>query len=211
MHLWNTLDNDVRNAAFSSYKSALKHIYFENFTYKGIQVFFNKYSLRRYASILHTSLRFGFSGLNSYLFRIKCKLSPSCTCGYREESVLHCFISCPRYAAQRTVLFTCAVQLLGSVWSNSTEYERVKLCLHGSGEVRLQINRRFFATVQKYIIDTNCFSIPNVWPNVFYSYSCFCVCPQVRGSALDHRQDTYKSETAIHTSQRYSIFKIQIN
>ena len=149
VHLWNTLDNDVRNAAFLSYKSALKHIYFENFTYKGIQVFFNKYSLRRYASILHTHLRFGFSGLNSYLFRIKCKLSPSCTCGYREESVLHCFISCPRYAAQRTVLFTCAVQLLGSVWSNSTEYERVKLCLHGSGEVRLQINRRFFRHCSK--------------------------------------------------------------
>ena len=30
-------------------------------------------------------------------------------------------------------------------------------------------------------------------------------------SALYHRQDTYISETAIHTSQRYSTFKIQIN
>jgi hypothetical protein len=34
--------------------------------------------------------------------------------------MLHHFILCPRYAAQRlTVLFTCAVQLLGSVWSDS--------------------------------------------------------------------------------------------
>ena len=77
--------------------------------------------------------------------------------------MLHHFILCPRYAAQRlTVLFTCAVQLLGSVWSDSSEYGKVQLCLHGSEEVRLQINRRFFAAVQKYIIDTDRFSILNV-------------------------------------------------
>jgi hypothetical protein len=150
VRLWNTLDNDVRNGVFSSYKSALKRIYFENFTPCPLY----KYSLTRYASILHTRLRFGFFGLNSYLFRIKCNLSPSCACGYRGESVLHYYILCPRYAAQRTVLFTCAVQLLGSVRSNSSEYGKLKLCLHGSGEVRLQINRRFFTAVQKYIIDT---------------------------------------------------------
>lgn len=81
---------------------------------------------------------------------------------YREESVHHYFIVCPRYAAQRTVLFTCAVQLLGSIWSASSNYGKVQICLYGSGEVRLQINRRFFVAVKKYIIDTNRFSIPNV-------------------------------------------------
>lgn len=158
VRLWNSLSNDVRNASFSSYKSALKCLYFDNFVASPLYSF----SLTRYASILHTRLRLGFSGLNSYLFRIKCKLSPSCACGYREESVHHYFIVCPRYAAQRTVLFTCAVQLLGSVWSDSNDYGKVQICLYGSGEVRLQINRRFFAAVQKYIIDTNRFSIPNV-------------------------------------------------
>ena len=37
--------------------------------------------LRRYASILHTRLRLGFSGcMNSYLFKIKQKSSPACLC-----------------------------------------------------------------------------------------------------------------------------------
>ena len=43
------------------------------------------YSLTRYASILHTRLRLGFSGLNSYLFMINRKSSPSCTRGYHNE------------------------------------------------------------------------------------------------------------------------------
>ena len=56
VRLWNILDNDVRNAVFSSYKSALKRIYFENLTPCPLY----KYSLTRYASILHTRLRLGF-------------------------------------------------------------------------------------------------------------------------------------------------------
>ncbi len=142
--MWNSLDNEVRSASsLSTYKSALKRVYFEPSP-------LYKFSLTRYASILHTRLRLGFSGLNSYLFRIKCKLSPGCACGYRVESVLHYFISCPRYVAQRSVLFSGAVQLLGNVWSNSNEYGKLHLCLYGARDVTSQTNRRFFALVQKY-------------------------------------------------------------
>ena len=112
VRLWNTLDNDVRNGVFSSYKSALKRMYFENFTPCPLY----KYSLTRYASILHTRLRFGFSGLNSYLFRIKCKLSPSCACGYRGESVLHYFIHYTIYVHDMLLRELCYLLVLCNCW-----------------------------------------------------------------------------------------------
>ena len=83
--LWNSLNNEVRSASsVSSYKSTLEHVYFENFE-PSLDLLY-KLSFTRHTSILPTGLRLGFSGLNSYLFRIKCKLSPGCACGYRVES-----------------------------------------------------------------------------------------------------------------------------
>jgi hypothetical protein len=62
------------------------------------------------------------------------------------------------YAAQRTGLFTRAVQLFA--WERLvrqySEYGKVNLCLHGSGEVTLQTNlqfgyKYFFLFVIKYV------------------------------------------------------------
>ena len=36
------------------------------------------------------------------------KVSPICDCGVDSESVKHCSLYCPRYAAQRNVLLTSA-------------------------------------------------------------------------------------------------------
>ena len=98
------------------------------------------------------------------------------------------------------------MQLLGSVWWNSNEYRRVKICLHGSGEVRLQINRRFFAAVQKYIIDTNRFSIPNVWPNVFILILVSVYVPQVR---VPDKQNAFDSNLQFSCKYFFSFFVIK--
>lgn len=155
VRLWNYLNIDIRSStSLSFYKKEILHIFSDNF--KSYKLY--DYSLTRYASILQTRLRLGFSGLNSYLFKINRKLSPSCACGYHNESVLHYFLTCPRYAAQRSLLFYSAMQTLGNIWSSSSEEKKLELCLHGSKELTLEINQRFFAAVQTYILKTNRFS-----------------------------------------------------
>ena len=95
-----------------NYKSAIKRVYFENFEPSPLY----KFSLPRYASILHT----GFSGSNSYLFRIKCKLSP----GVWVPCALCCTISFHVHdmvLKDLCYLVHGAVQLLGNVYGNKQQ------------------------------------------------------------------------------------------
>ena len=82
-------------------------------------------SLSRRAPVDHTRLRLGFSCQREYLFKINSCVSPICECSFDSESVKHFFLHCPRYAAQRHVLLTSAVNILGETWSSSSDARKL--------------------------------------------------------------------------------------
>ena len=102
--LWNSLDIDVRNIeSIYLFKKAL----FSIFHIPKCKILFN-FSLDRYSSIIHTRLRLDTCSLNFYLFKIGCKASPACLCGFEYECINHYFLHCPIFAAPRSTLLCCS-------------------------------------------------------------------------------------------------------
>jgi hypothetical protein len=65
----------------------------------------------RFSSVYHTRLHLGACALNFYLFKIGCKVSPVCMCGFNTEIIKHYFLRCPIFAAQRQKLLSSADNL----------------------------------------------------------------------------------------------------
>ena len=155
---WNSLDLDVRNSvALPTFKAKLRSTLFPH-SYNKLFDF----SFSRRASIDHTRLRLGFSCLREYLFKINRCASPFCECGLDSESVKHFFLFCPRYAAQRNVLFTSAAAILGKTWSSSSDARKINFLLYGVKSVNYDINCALFREVQRFIMSTNRFSMTTV-------------------------------------------------
>ena len=155
---WNSLDIDVRNSvSLPTFKAKLRSTLFPH-SYNKLFDF----SLSRRASIDHTRLRLGFSCLREYLFKINRCASPFCECGLDSESVKHFFLFCPRYAAQRNVLFTSAATILGETWSSSSDARKINFLLYGVKSVNYDVNCVLFREVQRFIMSTNCFSMATV-------------------------------------------------
>ena len=155
---WNSLDIDVRNSvSLPTFKAKLRSTLFSH-SYNKLFDF----SLSRRASIDHTRLRLGFSCLREYLFKINRCASPFCECGLESESVKHFFLFCPRYAAQRNVLFTSAATILGETWSSSSDARKINFLLYGVKSVNYDVNCVLFREVQRFIMSTNRFSMATV-------------------------------------------------
>ena len=155
---WNSLDIDVRNSvSLPTFKAKLRSTLFPH-SYNKLFDF----SLSRRASIDHTRLRLGFSCLREYLFKINRCASPFCECGLESESVKHFFLFCPRYAAQRNVLFTSAATILGETWSSSSDARKINFLLYGVKSVNYDVNCVLFREVQRFIMSTNRFSMATV-------------------------------------------------
>ena len=155
---WNSLDIDVRNSvSLPTFKAKLRSTLFPH-SYNKLFDF----SLSRRASIDHTRLRLGFSCLREYLFKINRCASPFCECGLESESVKHFFLFCPRYAAQRNVLFTSAATFLGETWSSSSDARKINFLLYGVKSVNYDVNCVLFREVQRFIMSTNRFSMATV-------------------------------------------------
>ena len=155
---WNSLDIDVRNSiSLPTFKAKLRSTLFPH-SYNKLFDF----SLSRRASIDHTRLRLGFSCLREYLFKINRCVSPFCECSLDSESVKHFFLFCPRYAAQRNVLFTSAATILGETWSSSSDARKINFLLYGVKSVNYDVNCVLFREVQRFIMSTNRFSMATV-------------------------------------------------
>ena len=72
------------------------------------------------------------------------------------------FLFCPRYAAQRNVLFTSAATILGETWSSSSDAGKINFLLYGVKSVNYDINCALFREVQRFIISINHFSMATV-------------------------------------------------
>ena len=126
--LWNDIDTSVH--ALDSvilFKKAL----FRIFDVPQQNMLFN-FSLDRYSSIIHTRLRLNVCALNYYLFKIGCKPSPECLCGFEVESINHYFLHCPVFAAPRLKLLSSAACIFAHRWHAMTEIQLISVFLSGS-------------------------------------------------------------------------------
>lgn len=62
------------------------------------------FKLRRPLHSLFTQLRSGHAALNAYLFFVKASPSPNCSTCRSKETVSHYFLTCRRFAQQRSEL-----------------------------------------------------------------------------------------------------------
>ena len=80
--LWNDIGNDIRCLdSIGSFKKAL----FSSYNVSSYNATFD-FAIDRFNAIFHTRLRLDTCALNYYLFKIGCKESPACFCGFYNES-----------------------------------------------------------------------------------------------------------------------------
>jgi hypothetical protein len=150
--LWNTLPLDVRS---SHSLACLQNSYMKWRKIPKINTLFT--TGNRMASLLHTRFRLRNSTLNYPLFLMNCVASPMCSCGLANETELHFFFECNRFAAERCLLLAAAEQLLGTLWLNSSTSMRFQWFLYGHPDVTLSINVKLFSLVQDFIINSKRF------------------------------------------------------
>ena len=95
--------------------------------------------------------------LNYYLFKIGCKESPACFCGFYNVSVKHFFLECPLYSAQRTNLLSSAARIFADRWSSMSKAQIVSVFLFGSKLLSPKQNSGLFFHVQSFISDSKRF------------------------------------------------------
>lgn len=150
---WNELPISARNIeSLIRFKRRLKDILFKR---KHNPLF--ELGNRR-TSVLHARLRLNNSALNSNLFIRNCIPSPSCACGAPLESLTHYFLTCPKYAAQRQILLTSAVHILGVTWLSMSNTTKLNILLYGDARLNFQENKELFQAIHVYISSTERFS-----------------------------------------------------
>lgn len=105
--LWNGLDTSV----CTSISHFFKQVSLVCFNCPTNTILLN-FSFDRYTcfspTLTHTRIRLDTCALNYYLFKIGCKSSLTCACGFETESINHHILHCLTYAALRLRLFTSA-------------------------------------------------------------------------------------------------------
>ena len=95
--------------------------------------------------------------LDCYPFKIGCKESPACLCGFYNESVKHFFLECPLYSAPRINLLSSAARIFADRWSSMSKAEIVSVFLLGLQLLSPNQNSLFFH-VQSFISDSKRFN-----------------------------------------------------
>ena len=175
--LWNDIGNDIHCLdSIGSFKKAL----FSSYNVSSYNATFD-FAIDRFNAIFHTRLRLDTCALNYYLFKIGCKESPACFCGFYNESVNHFFLECPLYSAPRTNFLSSAARIFADRWSSMTKVQIVSVFLFGSKLLSPKQNSDLFFHVQSFISDSKRFYnvLKRVFTtcqhclNVFFLFVCF--------------------------------------
>ena len=150
-NLWNGLDTSVHNLqSVTCFKNALLVI----FNFPMSPTLYN-FSLDRYSSISHTRVCLDACLLNYYLFRVGCKSSPKCVCGFAVETINHYFLHCPIFAATRLKLLNFAAHILADEWFAMSDLQIINLFC-------LDKNVQIFYHVQNFIKESKRFHIQEI-------------------------------------------------
>ena len=155
---WNDLNLNIRNSpSISSFKKCLSKLAGS----KPNPLFLLNSST---ASIIHTRIRLGLSGLSSQRCDYNHINDPKCvSCGGFREDPLHYFLLCPSYDVPRTTLLEGVCALMGN---NHIEIDFTKRCfrdffidtlLSGTSMLTLNENVAIVNIVQTFIKDTHRF------------------------------------------------------
>lgn len=151
--LWNDIGYDIRCLdSIGSFKKAL----LSSYNVSNYNATFD-FAIDRLNAIFHTRLRLDTCALNYYLFKIGCKESPACFCGFYNESVKHFFLECPLYSAPRTNLLSSAARIFADRWSSMSKAQIVSVFLFGSKLLSPKQNSDLFFYVQSFISDSKRF------------------------------------------------------
>ena len=82
---------------------------------------------KRCIAVKHAQLRMGCSQLNSHLYNLHVKDSPSCQCGFNYEDASHFLLNCPWYVQERN-------ELMLDLQTISITNTSVNLLLKGNSE-----------------------------------------------------------------------------
>ena len=150
--MWNDLPDDLKESpSLSLFKLKLSKLLF--FRHK-IPIYFA--SGDRFASIIHTQLRLGQSGLNSHLLESNIVSSAACSCNSPNESICHFFLHCPRYEPHRCKLLRSVASVIApgahpNLLVDIAMDRLVEIMLTGSSDLPDDRNSDIFAAVQLYI------------------------------------------------------------
>ena len=150
LNLWNNLPESVRSSpSLDCFKNnVIRH--FDTSTCNPLY-----YVGDRLPAIFHTRFRLSNSTLNYDLFLRKCVSSPSCACGYPNETTSQFFFDCNRCAAPRVKLLTSAALLLGTSWLNASKKTRLIWLLNGNNsDFSFIVNKSLFTSVQRFIAES---------------------------------------------------------
>ena len=157
--LWNDLETNLQNEPdLNLFKQNLK----SKFKPKKHKHFMKG---SRRGNALLTQLRVGRSFLNYHGYSIGLTDSPACLCD-RQETVEHYLLNCFLFTEERRLLLNTVEQLLPN-FKNFTVKKKIDILLFGINIDIEEIdcrNVRLTLAVQKYILDTKCFSYPSFQP-----------------------------------------------
>ena len=103
----------------------------------------------RWPSVHHARMRIGCSKLNFDLCNNLHVIENSiCTCGFPNETSQHFLFDCPNYPNQRITLFDSI---------NNITCISLDILLFGNPDISLELNKRVFAAVHAFIIDSHRF------------------------------------------------------
>ena len=101
-----------------------------------------------------TWLRVGQSYLNSHSYSINKIDSPSCSCGYKNETVSHFIISCDKYNELRQHLFTRTSAIVPNFLTLPIK-SKLEILLYGQEDLEHKDNRQIQLSTQNFILQTN--------------------------------------------------------
>ena len=117
------------------------------------------FAIDRFNAIFHTRLRLDTCALNNYLYKIGCKESPVCFCGFYSETIKHFLLECPLYSAPRINLLSSAARIFADRWfsMSKAQIHVVSVFLCGSQLLSPKQNNDLFFHVQSFISESKRF------------------------------------------------------
>ena len=99
------------------------------------------------------------SNLNSHLFAIQKVASPSCSCGYYNETINHYVLQCPNYTNQRNILFQNLAEILSPDFENKLQQEQLETLVFGKN-IGGCGDRQVASHFQNYLLQSKRFAEP---------------------------------------------------
>ena len=115
----------------------------------------------KHGNQLATRMRIGRSSLNSHLFSIGLTDTPSCSCGYQNETTQHYMLDCILYATERQKLFDVFEHYMAN-FNTLTRKNKLDILLYGTNidnNDYIYTNCKLSLALQNYLLNSNIYMV----------------------------------------------------